>query len=131
CLETRRLRQSGETCEARTEWFISGTEPDGAAEAEGAGGSAVRTPWLRQPGEGLHMALDPRLPPEKQAFEFIVEELEPGDRVRWQLDGFSVGVSEGGRFPWILVRGSHRLEAEVVRGPSTIVRLGPVAFLVK
>ena len=41
---------------------------------------------IRQPTAGLELALDPRLPPESQAFRFLLDGVNPGDTVSWTID---------------------------------------------
>ena len=113
-------------CEMREEWFVRGTELTAPYES--------RPPYeaitFLQPTPGLLLAVDPRLPPEKQAFQLRLGGTEPGDRVDWTIDG-NLHRSLGGSLLWDLARGTHQVSAEVWRGSTRIAVLDPFAFTVK
>jgi penicillin-binding protein 1C len=107
----------------RDEWFLPGT----AAEEEHAEAPAIR---MRQPTPGLRLAFDPRLPAEAQQFEFALDGLADGDRVRWAVDGKAV-PGEGARYRWSVARGEHRVTAEVRRGAELVAAFRDVQLVVK
>ena len=78
----------------------------------------------------LLLAMDPRLPPEHQAFEFRLGGTEPGDRVDWKIDG-NPHRTLGGSLLWDITRGTHQVGAEVWRGSRRIAVLDPFGFTVK
>ncbi len=113
-------------CVAREEWFVPGTEPAAPVVAT----PAYEAIAFRQPTPGLLLAMDPRLPPEYQAFELRLDGAEAGDRVDWTIDGDPYRTL-GGSLLWRLTRGTHRVSAEVWRGSQRIAALNPFSFTVK
>jgi len=85
---------------------------------------------LRQPTNGLHLAIDPRVSHEKQAFEFIIQAAKSTDRVEWLLNGKTL-VSEGCCYLWQLQRGKHQLQVKLWRGRGLLYQSAQIEFLVK
>ena len=70
---------------------------------------------ILHPSHGLRIALDPRIPRDRQRFRF---RLAPDDAlvvVRWTLDGRRLAYTPGPDLLWRLEPGPHRLGAEVLR----------------
>lgn len=113
-------------CLERAEWFLPGTGP--AADAvEPQRRAPIR---IRQPTPGLQLALDPRLPPDAQAFEFLVDGVAPGDEVLWMIDD-QMHRDNDGSLLWQVSRGRHDVQATVRRGGATVAQLDRFAFSVK
>lgn len=100
-------------------------------EASGETPAAVEAaPAFVQPFEGLHVALDPRVPRAQQALEFKLGGV-PGLRgVRWYVDGAEVARTADDSWLWPLARGAHSAAARVELASGTVT-LAPVGFLVK
>ena len=113
-------------CVMREEWFVPGTEPT----VPHVSAPAYEAIEFFQPTPGLLLAMDPRLPPEHQAFEFRLGGTEPGDRVDWKIDG-NPHRTLGGSLLWDITRGTHQVGAEVWRGSKRIAVLDPFGFTVK
>lgn len=113
----------GGPCFLRSEYFMPGTQ-------RGQQGSAQAAPELARPTDGLQMALDPRIPRERQKFEFQVTGLAPHDAVEWRLNGEKLARTEGGRYLWDMERGSYTLAATVRRGGADVA-LPEIGFTVK
>ena len=113
-------------CVMRDEWFVPATEP----AASHAAPPAYEAIAFLQPTPGLLLAVDPRLPPEHQAFELRLGGTESGDRVDWRIDGDPYRTL-GGSLLWDLSRGTHQVSAEVWRGSRRIAVLDPFGFTVK
>jgi penicillin-binding protein 1C len=127
CKSSGRLPAVNETCaSAGSEYFVPGHVPESFAQA--APPPLVR---LRQPVEGLQVAVDPRLPPDKQALEFIMQGAADGDSIEWRVDGQSLGVRRGGSYLWTLRRGRHGVQASVTRGGKPFYQSPQVEFWVK
>ena len=95
-------------CFPRTEYFIPGTEP-----TKDAPKPAVRSVTLVRPSEGLQIAYDPRIPADRQAFEFVAD--GTGDaQTHWMLDGQPLGDSPNGHYLWPVSRGHHTLVVQAV-----------------
>ncbi|MFP3939232.1 MAG: transglycosylase domain-containing protein [Thermoanaerobaculia bacterium] len=119
--------------------------PDGVASEAGArdGGAAPAVssetpegggpprPRLESPTPGLHIALDPRLPDERERFPFRLRGSPEVDRVEWVLDGRTL-VTTAPELLWHPVRGHHTLMARVwFRGSEEPAPTQTVGFLVK
>ncbi len=92
-------------CVKRTEYFKAGTGPDIIKKAKAEIFSIVR------PTNGLEMAVDPRVPADRQYFEFAVSGLKAGQEVEFILDGVSIYKGTANKFMWKLQRGVHKLKA--------------------
>ncbi len=119
-------RRGENDCYPRTEYFIPGTEP----QAQKPAAPPDRLTLVR-PTEGLQIAYDPRLPADRQAFEFVADGVEAGRKVQWTLNGKSVSTTEEGRLLWPLSRGHYTLLAEEISGQGGILSSDEVHFNVK
>lgn len=116
----------GSDCVRRSEYFMRGSETPTTPPVV----NHTRMTLL-QPTAGLHLAIDPRVPREKQAFEFVVSGVVPPAQVEWILDGASLARSEGSRHLWQLTRGEHTVEAVVWLEQERVGRSERVEFLVR
>ncbi len=127
CTETVRAESGEEQCASVTmEYFIAGTTADETEQQRVP--AAIR---LRQPTQGLHLAVDPRLPRRNQAFEFVLQGLRNNDRVDWEVDGRLVAAGAGSRYLWPLQKGKHAVRAIVRRKNEVIFQTQMVNYLVK
>jgi penicillin-binding protein 1C len=96
-------RLADETCASAPEWFVPGTLParSGVAVPES---TQYR---LLQPTVGLHVAHDPRIPPELEALPMQIAAVPGLRRVDWYIDGQQVSSTQAGRYAWPLKRGNH------------------------
>lgn len=123
CVDSGLAADAG--CEARDEWFAPWMTPGAFPD----GDHRVR---IRKPGPGLRLAMDPRIPDADEAFEFLVQAPTAVARVVWRVDGTVVGQGTGERFVWPLVKGEHRVVAEVwLAGADSPVTTDPVPFTVR
>lgn len=113
-------------CFTRTEYFISGTEQGAKKSA-----AEVAAPVLVSPTEGLQIAIDPRIPRQRQKFEFYIAGLKPTDRVEWFMNGMPLAHTEEGKYLWDLDRGKHKLTAIVSRPETDPIPVPEVEFIVK
>ena len=84
-----------------------------------------------QPTSGLHLAMDPRIPDEQEAFEFRLDGLNKGEIVNWIVDDSEVGKDSKGRYLWLLEKGKHQVRAKIYRNQKPLYETHQVAFLVK
>jgi penicillin-binding protein 1C len=84
-----------------------------------------------QPSSGLHLAMDPRIPDEQEAFEFRLNGLNKGEVVNWIVDDSEVGRSSNGKHLWLLEKGEHLVRATIYQNQKPIYETHEVAFLVK
>jgi penicillin-binding protein 1C len=132
-----------------TEWFIPGTEPgipgqDAAPESlvrdagngpPAQGGTLPSPPeeafGFVIPTEGMAMAMDPRIPDRLEGIDLVLSGVGPKERVSWSIDGLPAGTTQGGRLPWTLRPGRHRVEAELLRGDDGELLFAGVRFTVR
>jgi penicillin-binding protein 1C len=93
-------------CPSRDEWFVAGTLPSRHIEAF----DSVR---IRRPGNGMQLAMDPRIPDHQEAFEFQLNRKDNIERVVWLLNGRIVAGTSGPTCSWPLQRGKYALQAQV------------------
>ncbi|HEU5047173.1 MAG TPA: transglycosylase domain-containing protein [Rickettsiales bacterium] len=115
-------------CFMHSEYFIAGTEPTAAAPIV----STAPHPALVRPVDGLYLAYDPRVPANKQAFEFVAQGISPGQQAGWKLNGKTVAVTDNGHYLWPLQRGDYQLVLEVAEsGGGQMQPVDTVSFHVK
>jgi penicillin-binding protein 1C len=115
-------------CSSRDEWFRQGKVPTRvqppAYQSPG--------PSLRRPSDGLMLAMDPRIPDDLEAFEFMLEGLEEAHRIDWYVDGRLVQTGTNDTYLWQLKRGAHVAWARVWRQAEGPGELAPaVNFIVR
>lgn len=116
-------RPADEDCEARDEWFVPGTGPM-ASEAP----LAIR---IRKPSNGLMLAMDPRIPDDREYFQFALTAIPNLGKVRWFVDDQPISVTSKPTYNWKLSRGNFRVRAEVfLEGRDTPVTTEEVAYRV-
>jgi len=125
CQDTNQIKQTDENCETYTEWFIKGTEPK--IKLRHAKKESIK---LRQPVNGLHIAYNPRMPKDVQAFEFFIGGIDEDKKVEWDING-EVVKTNGGKYLWQLEKGQHSLSAVVFDGKTKIATIPRTEFLVK
>jgi penicillin-binding protein 1C len=86
----------------RREWFASGTE---LATIATVPERAART-HIASPGNGLVIALDPDIPPQRQRVPLLAR--GGTERLAFRLDGATVGPADE-RVLWSPRSGAHRL----------------------
>jgi penicillin-binding protein 1C len=99
---------SGSVCDdgCRKEWFISGTEPTGSHPEDWSEPSDnMQTAKITYPAEGMIIAIDPDIPPDRQKVFF--EATGGASGMRWLLNGHFIGNDE---MPtWTPARGDYEL----------------------
>ncbi len=91
---------------------------------------ALPRPTLVKPSHGLLMAVDPRLPPQAQAVEFVAEDVPEGAQVLWRVNEVTL-AGQGSRVRWSLERGEHRLLAAVRYADGRVQNFAQVRFEVR
>ncbi|MEJ2088449.1 MAG: transglycosylase domain-containing protein, partial [Gammaproteobacteria bacterium] len=129
CADTGIIASADARCPRRAEYFLSGTEPLEASLVAATSDTVERVVTaatdirLRQPTPGLHMAYDPRLPADAQAFEFQLQGVAATDLVAWRIDGAAELQRDGGRYVRPLARGSLRVRATVRRDGDLVAQV--------
>ena len=93
----------------REEWFTHANLPR-QPDTETALRATAR---IRQPGPGLRLAIDPRLPRIAQRFRFALSTAPPHGTVQWFLDGEVIDQCTGSDCLWTLRAGTHTLFARI------------------
>ena len=132
---------AGHDCPKVEEWFREGDLPlaactlhGGAQVAKSIRSAPSRAARLVQPTPGLHLALDPRIPDELEAFAFQIEAAATPIQVDWFVDDALAGSTVAGerRFVWSLERGEHIAYARVrFNGAGEPAQTDRVRFRVK
>jgi len=138
----RFLPESHNNRSVRTEWFIPGTAPFQAMTT--AMGDAKEPQMISeesiqahpekfgfiQPLNGMHLAMDPRIPDDHEVMACQVAGVTPGDRLTWHLDGRPLKVT-GSQFNWQIHPGIHVLEVAVRHAERPGILKDSVRFVVK
>lgn len=104
CINTG-LRTDG-NCEARDEWFIPDTQPNGIAATD----TKLR---IRKPSKGLMLAMDPRIPDEHEFFEFALSQKNGIKRVDWYINDQLASSTKTTTFNWKLKKGKFTTHAAI------------------
>lgn len=115
-------------CYTRSEWFLPDHAParDVATVVHPEGYEVVK------PTDGLQMAIDPRIPMDRQKLAFTLSGLKAGQQVEWILNGQSLGAPEAlSEYLWPLARGRHNLSVKVYEAGATVYRSPEISYLVK
>lgn len=107
CRETGLLEQND--CLSREEWFVEGTLPTLKPDPK----ILPEIIQLAQPVEGLHLALDPRIPDELEAFTLRLPAHLPIEQAQWIMDDEVIAITDQPYFSWHLTRGEHAVKAKV------------------
>jgi penicillin-binding protein 1C len=116
--------QDASRCYTRSEYFIPGTEP-GVAMAE----EKLRLEIIK-PTDGLQMAVDPRIPLDRQKLPFTLHGLQPQQTVEWILNGQDIATS-GEKYLWPLSRGHFTLSAHVMEAGKLVYATPEIGYVVK
>ncbi|CAL7962365.1 Penicillin-binding protein 1C [Alphaproteobacteria bacterium] len=65
------------------------------------------------PADGVSFALDPRIPREKQAFEFVLSGISPDNEVEWFLNDQKIAKVRSEKYLWHMERGKYTVHAVV------------------
>lgn len=122
CIEDAR---DSTRCYPRSEYFIAGT-----AHAALPARSARQRFEIIKPTDGLQMALDPRIPHDRQKLPFTISGLRPDQSVEWILNGAVIPDAKD-KYLWPVIRGKHRLAARVWEADKPIYTLPEISYIVK
>lgn len=117
-----------EKCYMRSELMM----PDTAAIAENTKKPVAPYYEVVKPTQGLQMAIDPRVPMDRQQFAFTLAGLEADQTVEWIFNGESLGApTTDTTFLWSLQRGQHVLSASIRQGTRLVYTSPDITYLVK
>jgi len=87
-----------------------------------------------QPAQGLHLALDPRIPDELERFRFIIKSNYPIKKIDWFLDNIFLSTTGPNthQYLWKPIRGRHNAYARLtLKKNNRFYQTRPISFLVK
>lgn len=116
--------REGGPCRMRSEYFMAESDVDTAAPPQ-----ALQRFEIIQPTDGLRIAVDPRLPLEKQQLPFKLRGLKEGQSMTWLLDGREISAQEGAH--WQVARGQYKLAARISENGATIYTTPVVHYTVR
>ncbi|MBU1193304.1 MAG: transglycosylase domain-containing protein [Proteobacteria bacterium] len=122
------FKTQDDACYKRDEWFIARTRAQDLSSEKTIPKNIIQ---LKQPAYGLRLAMDPRIPEDKQAFEFYIEGITEKQRVCWMIDNSPARTTLGGKLCWNLEKGDHLLTAMVLDGNTPVFETKPIPFYVK
>lgn len=114
--------QDADKCYMRSEYF--------AGEVPVAESKSKQRFELVKPTDGLQMAVDPRIPLDRQKFEFLVRGLDAGQSVEWILNGKMLPETTD-KFLWSLARGKYVLQVNIMADGKTVSALPEARYVVK
>lgn len=111
-------------CPSRPEWFAPEQlpQPSIAATAQPA---PLR---IQQPSWDLQLALDPRLPADRQYYAFQLSATPSNGRIDWLVNGERAG--SGSQYLWRLQRGQHKVQARISTDDGRVQQTAEVPFQV-
>lgn len=122
CIKTGHLEH--DECEARDEWFISGTKPTGNVQLT----SELR---IRKPSNGLMLAMDPRIPDDHEYFEFALTERTDIKNVHWYVNDKLISITKGSKYNWKVSKGNYKARAEVLlNGKHSFIKTAEIEYRV-
>ena len=114
-------------CTTRSEWFLAENTPKKQVEV-----FQNQSIQIRQPSSGLLLAMDPRIPDEKEAFRLALNDDEGVKKVKWHMNGQLLATTRSPGYTWNLKRGQHNLYAEIwLDNQQGAIRTKDVTFLIK
>jgi len=113
-------------CFPRTEYFIPGTEPNDEIPT-----NIHRRFTIMRPTEGLEIAYDPRIPSDRQAFEFIVDGASANHTIQWLLNDKPIATTQESHFLWQIERGHYTLVAQEIGDEGKALTSDLIHFRVK
>lgn len=120
CIEDAR---DSSRCYSRSEYFMEGTIADARL---------MQPPRFEivKPTAGLRMALDPRIPRDRQQVPFTMRGLQPDQKVEWILNGENIGTS-GEKYMWPLARGKFLLTARIMQDGKLVHATPEIDYTVR
>ena len=115
--------QDAAKCYMRSEFFAYDTEEKPR--------TAKRQQFeIVKPTDGLRMAVDPRIPLDKQMLPFTLRGLREAQSVEWVLNGETVAKS-GEKFLWPVRRGKYSLYARVMESGKPVHITPEIEYFVR
>ncbi len=105
-------------CTTYTEYFLPKTLEKQAKEIK----LPAKKIEIFRPTNGLEIALDPRVPSDKQAFEMSISAILESDEVKWKIDQEPAQRVVGPKFLWVIKKGEHSVKAVVWRDGTLVAQ---------
>jgi len=123
CIDTGNV--ANEDCRSKDEWFVPGSEETTVM---------VRQPLLRlrKPSNGLHIAMDPRIPDQYEVFEFELSQRDNIKKVDWYVNDRYIGETQQPVYQWPVKKGEFSTYAKVYfNDRDTPIETQQVRYVVK
>ena len=115
-------------CASLSEWFVPGNGP----KTETVQTKELKPVFLRHPTQGMELAMDPRIPDDREAFVFRLANLPQSTPVDWYVDDRLEGSTATGEYLWRLQPGVHSVKVRIGPDESGQYQDTPnVSFMVK
>jgi len=115
-------------CVRITELFKAGSDEQAGQGKEKANGG--RIDFIR-PRDGIELAMDPRIPDNKEAFEFFLKGVKNDAMVAWTINNKNREKTVGPKYLWSLKKGVHEVKAVVYNDSKEIFKTRTICFTVK
>lgn len=126
---------AGKHCPVMDEWFNPKVVPlDTCSENHKDELANVETdrPSIMVPTAGLQIAMDPRIPDEKEALALQLRDKQGLLSTRWFVDNELFAETKKTSLPWKLQKGQHSVWAEALyKNSGEFVETEPINFVVK
>ncbi len=126
CIDAEDIERNTPDCSTRTEYFLADKSTE--KEPESVPTQSIK---IARPANHLEMAIDPRIPREKQAFEMRLAGVLDTDEVEWTLDDKKYDRTFGAKFLWPTEKGKHSISATIWRDGKVLTTTDTHSFRVK
>ena len=127
CQKGREVYRYDNACMARSELFANEYDLSTITARK----KPDEKPSIVFPTPEVIMAVDPRIPKNKQIATFKVNRLPDKKRVEWRLNKKKIGISENSQYEWLIEKGEFTLTAFALGVDNKPSRIGKVNFLVR
>ncbi len=124
CVNIEDRESKNPRCATYTEYFIANSKEESPIKI-------VQNIEIFRPAQGLEMAIDPRIPLEKQMFEMRVSGILESDEVEWFIDNKKYLKILGSKFLWQIQKGKHSVKAVIWRDQKEFYSTSQNSFTVK
>jgi penicillin-binding protein 1C len=126
CIDAEDIPRNAPDCATRSEYFLADKPAVKKTES-----TPQPTITIARPANHLEMAVDPRIPREKQAFEMRLAGGLATDEVEWTIDNTTYPRTTGLKFLWQTEKGKHRVSATIWRKGTMLTTTDTHRFQVK
>jgi penicillin-binding protein 1C len=126
CINAKDLLEDKKDCSTHTEYFMPYNK-----KAQHVTPNIFKKPEILRPADGLQMAIDPRIPLEKQYFEMTIGNIGNADEIKWIINGKFYKKTNEPKLLWHSKRGKHTIKATLLKNGVKTSETLQNNFLVK